>query len=81
MPVVSILSPLPGTFYRSAAPGQPVFKNVGDTVSPGDIVGIVEVMKQFNEVPADVAGTITKFHVENEGVLDVGMPLVDIDTP
>ncbi|MDP3230189.1 MAG: acetyl-CoA carboxylase [Acidovorax sp.] len=76
----TVLSPLPGTFYRSGAPGQPAFKNDGDTVNAGDVIGIVEVMKQFSEVTADVAGRIVKFHLENESPVDAGAPLVDIET-
>ena len=51
-----ILSPLPGTFYRRPSPDKPIYKNDGDTVAVGDVIGLVEVMKSFNEVKADVAG-------------------------
>ena len=53
-----ILSPLPGTFYSKPAPDQPPFKAVGDTVAVGEVIGLIEVMKSFNEVTADQAGTI-----------------------
>ena len=76
----TVLSPLPGTFYRSSAPGQPAYKNEGDTVQPGEVIGLVEVMKQFSEVTADVCGRIVKFRLDNESPVDAGMPLVDIDT-
>lgn len=45
-----ILSPLPGTFYRRPSPDQPPYKEVGDSVAKGDVVGLVEVMKSFHEV-------------------------------
>lgn len=80
MPIHAVLSPLPGTFYRSGAPGQPAFKNEGDTVQAGDVVGLIEVMKQFSEVTAEVAGKIVKFHPENEAAVDAGEPLLDIET-
>ncbi len=80
MAIHPVLSPLPGTFYRSGAPGQPAFKNEGDTVQAGDVIGLIEVMKQFSEVAAEVAGKIVKFHAENEGAVDAGEPLVDIET-
>jgi acetyl-CoA carboxylase biotin carboxyl carrier protein len=76
----TVLSPLPGTFYRSSAPGQPAYKDEGDTVQPGDVIGLVEVMKQFSEVTADIGGRIVKFHLANESPVDAGMPLVDIET-
>ncbi|HMB77887.1 MAG TPA: acetyl-CoA carboxylase, partial [Kiloniellaceae bacterium] len=73
-----ILSPLPGTFYRKPAPDQPPFKDVGDAVAPGDVIGLVEVMKSFNEIKADVAGKVTAFLVENEDAVMAGQPLVDL---
>lgn len=79
MAIHSVLSPLPGTFYRSGAPGQPAFKNEGDTVQAGDVIGLIEVMKQFSEVCAEVAGKIVRFHLENEAAVDAGEPLVDIE--
>lgn len=80
MPLHTVLSPLPGTFYRSAAPGEPVFKKEGDEVEPDDIIGLVEVMKQFSDVRAEVAGRLVKFHVDNEAAIDPGAPLADIET-
>jgi len=74
-----ILSPLPGTFYRKPAPDQPPFKDVGDAVAPGDVIGLVEVMKSFNEIKADVAGKVTAFLVENEDAVMAGQPLVDVE--
>lgn len=73
-----ILSPLPGTFYRKPAPDKPSFKSEGDAVAIGDVIGLIEVMKSFNEVKADKAGTITRFVVENEEPVMAGQPLVEI---
>jgi acetyl-CoA carboxylase biotin carboxyl carrier protein len=53
-----ILSPLPGTFYRRPAPDKPLFKSEGDTVTEGEVIGLIEVMKSFNEVKADKSGKI-----------------------
>ena len=80
MPIHTVESPLPGAFYRASAPGQPPFKEEGDRVEAGETVGLIEVMKQFSEVTADVAGKLIKFHVENEGAVEPGMPLFDIET-
>ena len=73
-----ILSPLPGTFYRRPSPDQPVFKEVGDVVAVGDVIGLIEVMKSFNEVQADQAGTLTAFIVEDEEPVMAGQPLADL---
>ena len=74
-----ILSPLPGTFYRRPSPDQPVYKNEGDSVAVGDVVGLVEVMKSFNEVKSTVAGKIVKFHAENEDAVMAGQALADVE--
>lgn len=79
MAIHSVPSPLPGTFYRRSAPDQPLYKKEGDAVQPDDVIGLIEVMKQFTEVTADVTGTLIKFHVDNDSPIDPGMPLADID--
>ena len=79
MALHEILSPLPGTFYRRPAPDAPMFKNDGDTVAVGDVIGLVEVMKQFNEVQADAAGRIVRFAAENESAVEPGQPLAVIE--
>jgi acetyl-CoA carboxylase biotin carboxyl carrier protein len=74
----TVLSPLPGTFYRRPAPDKPSYKNEGDTVAVGDVIGLIEVMKSFNEVKADVAGKIVKFVADNEEPVMAGQPLAEI---
>ncbi len=73
-----ILSPLPGTFYRQSAPGQPPYKTEGEQVAVGDTIGLVEVMKSFHEVKTDSGGKVTKFLVENEDPVMAGQPLVEL---
>ncbi len=73
-----VLSPLPGTFYRKPAPDKPPYKEEGDAVAVGDVVGLVEVMKTFHEVKADAAGTVGKFLVDNEDAIMAGQPIVEI---
>ncbi len=73
-----ILSPLPGTFYSKPSPDQPQFKSVGDNVAVGDVIGLIEVMKSFNEVLADQAGTITAFVVEDEEPVMAGQALIEL---
>lgn len=74
-----ILSPLPGTFYRRPAPDQPPYKNDGDEVAVGDVIGLVEVMKSFHEVKADASGRIGKFFADNEEPVMAGQPLAELD--
>jgi acetyl-CoA carboxylase biotin carboxyl carrier protein len=74
-----ILSPLPGTFYRKPAPDKPVFKSEGDIVAVGEIVGLVEVMKSFIEVHADVGGKILRFLIDNEDPVMAGQPLLVVE--
>jgi acetyl-CoA carboxylase biotin carboxyl carrier protein len=75
--MAQLLSPLPGTFYRRPAPDKPTYKNDGDTVAKGDVVGLIEVMKSFTEVKADAAGKI-KFVADNEEPVMAGQPLAEI---
>ncbi len=79
MAMKQILSPLPGTFYRRPAPDKPSFKSDGDRVAVGEVIGLVEVMKSFHEVKADLGGKIVRFLVENEEPVMAGQPLADVD--
>ena len=79
MPVTTVPSPLPGTFYRRPAPDQPPFKQEGDAVAVGDTLGLIEVMKSFTGVTSEVSGTLVRFHVEDEDAVMAGQPLVDIE--
>jgi acetyl-CoA carboxylase biotin carboxyl carrier protein len=75
-----VLSPIPGTFYRKASPEAEPFVKEGDAVRAGDTIGLVEVMKQFSEVPADATGKVVRFLVENEDAVEPGQPLLIIET-
>ncbi len=79
MPIQTIASPLPGTFYRAPEPGAPVFKSEGDTVAAGDTVGLIEVMKTFTPVTADTAGKLVRFLIENEDPVMAGQPLYELE--
>jgi acetyl-CoA carboxylase biotin carboxyl carrier protein len=76
--MAQILSPLPGTFYRQPAPDKPPFKSEGDSVAVGDVIGLIEVMKNFVEVHADAAGKIVKFIADNEEPVMAGQPLLEV---
>jgi biotin carboxyl carrier protein len=72
----TIKSPLPGTFYRRANPESEPYKSEGDRVEPGDVIGLVEVMKNFYEIKSDDGGVVERFLVENEGPVDAGQDVV-----
>lgn len=80
MATETIQSPLPGTFYRKPSPDAEPFKNEGDAVEIGDVIGLIEVMKQFTDVQAEVAGRLAKFHIEDGESIDVGSSIADIET-
>ncbi|MCS7171792.1 MAG: acetyl-CoA carboxylase biotin carboxyl carrier protein [Aquificaceae bacterium] len=76
----TIKSPLVGTFYRAPAPDAPPFVEVGDIVSPGQVLCIVEALKVMNEIESDVRGKVVKILVENGETVEYGQPLFLIDT-
>ncbi len=73
--LVTIKSPMIGTFYRSPSPDKPLFVNVGDEVKVGQVVCIIEAMKLFNEIESDVSGRIVKVLVENASPVEYDQPL------
>ena len=72
---VTIKSPMIGTFYRSASPDKPPFINVGDEVSPGKVVCIIEAMKLFNEIESEISGKVVKILVEDASPVEYDQPL------
>ena len=74
----AIKSPTVGTYYEAAAPGEPPFVKVGSTVTSDTVVCIIEAMKVFNQITADVAGTITEVLVKNGDPVEFGQPLFRI---
>lgn len=73
--VHEIRSPIVGTFYRAPAPDADVYVNVGDSVSPGSVLCIVEAMKLMNEIESDVSGSVVKILVENGKPVEYNQPL------
>ncbi len=72
---VTIKSPMIGTFYRSPSPDKPVFVNVGDEITAGKVVCIVEAMKLFNEIESEVSGKIVKVLVDDAQPVEYDQPL------
>ncbi|KAF3981811.1 MAG: acetyl-CoA carboxylase biotin carboxyl carrier protein [Methylococcales symbiont of Hymedesmia sp. n. MRB-2018] len=75
----SVKSPMVGTFYRSASPGSPAFVDVGQSVSEGETLCIIEAMKILNQIEADKSGTIKQILVENAEPVEYDQPLFIIE--
>src|ERR1051325_10383880 len=73
--LLTIKSPMIGTFYRRQAPDKPVLAEVGSDVSPGQVVCIIEAMKLFNEIESEVKGKIVKVLVEDASPVEYDQPL------
>jgi acetyl-CoA carboxylase biotin carboxyl carrier protein len=71
----TITAPVPGTFYRRPSPDDDPYVDEGDRVSDGQVIGLVEVMKNFNEVKADRDGVLESFLVENEDLVEAGQDI------
>ncbi|MDN3655035.1 acetyl-CoA carboxylase biotin carboxyl carrier protein [Ferruginibacter paludis] len=76
---ITIKSPMIGTFYRQSGPGKPIFVNVGDEVTQGKVVCIIEAMKLFNEIESEVKGKIVKVLVEDSSPVEYDQPLFLVD--
>lgn len=76
---ITIKSPMIGTFYRSAAPEKPLFVNIGDEIKSGQVLCIIEAMKLFNEIEAEVSGRIVKVLVDNASPVEYDQPLFLIE--
>lgn len=77
--LITIKSPMIGTFYRSANPESAAFVNVGDAVKQGDPVCIIEAMKLFNEIESEISGKIVKVLVEDAQPVEYDQPLFLVD--
>ncbi|MFO7808856.1 acetyl-CoA carboxylase biotin carboxyl carrier protein [Guyparkeria sp.] len=75
----TINSPMVGTFYRASSPDSSAFVEVGTTVSKGDTICIIEAMKMFNQIEAEVDGTIKEILVENGQPVEYDQPLFVIE--
>ncbi|HNP32822.1 MAG TPA: acetyl-CoA carboxylase biotin carboxyl carrier protein [Flavobacterium sp.] len=76
---VTIKSPMIGTFYRKPAPDKPVFVEVGASIKKGDVLCVVEAMKLFNEIEAEVSGKIVKILVDDMSPVEFDQPLFLVD--
>lgn len=72
---ITIKSPMIGTFYRSSGPDKPSFVNVGDEIKQGSVICIIEAMKLFNEIEAEVSGRIVKVLIDDSSPVEYDQPL------
>lgn len=77
--LISVKSPMVGTFYRSPAPGKPPFIEIGQKIGVGDVVCIVEAMKMMNQVKSDVEGIIKEIHIEDGQAVEFDQILISIE--
>lgn len=76
---ITIKSPIIGTFYRKPSPDKPAFVEVGDTISQGDVLCVIEAMKLFNDIESEVSGKIVKVLVEDSSPVEFDQPLFLVD--
>ena len=76
---VTIKSPMIGTFYRKPSPDKDVFVNVGDEVSNGKVVCVIEAMKLFNQIESEISGKIVKILVDDATPVEYDQPLFLVD--
>lgn len=77
--LITIKSPIIGTFYRKSAPDKPAFVEVGDTIKEGDVLCVIEAMKLFNEIESEVSGIVVKVLVDDASPVEFDQPLFVIN--
>ena len=77
--LITIKSSMIGTFYRSSSPEKPPFVSVGDSISSGDTICIIEAMKLFNEIESEVSGKVVKILVDDATPIEFDQPLFLVD--
>lgn len=76
---ITIKSPIIGTFYRKPSPDKPAFVEVGDNISQGDVLCVIEAMKLFNDIESEVSGKVVKVLVDDSSPVEFDQPLFLID--
>lgn len=77
--LITIKSPIIGTFYRKPSPDKPLFVEVGQTIGEGDVLCVIEAMKLFNEIESEVSGKIVKVLVDDSTPVEFDQPLFLVD--
>jgi acetyl-CoA carboxylase biotin carboxyl carrier protein len=79
VPVNAVLAPLTGLYYSSPSPGAQAYVNVGATVTVGQVIGLIEAMKLFNEIKSDRGGRVTRLCVEDGALVKAKQPLIEVE--
>jgi acetyl-CoA carboxylase biotin carboxyl carrier protein len=74
----TIKSPYPGTFYRRPSPEADPYVSEGDSIEPGQVVGLVEIMKNFHEITSEESGTVARILVESEDLVEAGQDILEL---
>ena len=77
--LITIKSPIIGTFYRKATPDKPSFVEIGQVIKEGDVMCVIEAMKLFNEIESELSGTIVKILVDDASPVEFDQPLFVIN--
>ena len=77
--IITVKSPIIGTFYRKPSPDKPSFVDVGDTITEGTVLCVIEAMKLFNDIESEVSGKIIKILVEDSSPVEFDQPLFLVD--
>jgi acetyl-CoA carboxylase biotin carboxyl carrier protein len=77
--LITVKSPIIGTFYRKPSPDKPMFTEVGATISKGDVLCVIEAMKLFNEIESEISGKIVKILVDDMSPVEFDQPLFLVD--
>ena len=77
--LITIKSPIIGTFYRKPSPDKPSFVEVGDVISEGSVLCVIEAMKLFNDIESEVSGKIVKIFVDDTSPVEFDQPLFLVD--
>ena len=77
--LITIKSPIIGTFYRKATPDKPSFVEIGQVIKEGDVLCVIEAMKLFNEIESELSGTIVKILVDDASPVEFDQPLFVIN--
>jgi acetyl-CoA carboxylase biotin carboxyl carrier protein len=75
----TIEAPMPGVFYRRPDPDEEFYVEEGDQIEKGDVVGMIGVMKNFNEIKSDTGGVVKQILVENEAEIEAGQAFIEIE--
>ena len=77
--LLAVRAPLTGVFYSAASPSSPPYVTVGQQISVGQVVGLIEAMKLFNEIKSDTAGRVVRIVAETGKLIKVKQPLIEVE--